>query len=141
MPLDVIGEHAQRDVSTHARRRPMEDRSNVQTDGLDAANSPFHLGETLVGPHGGAVVDGRGFKVGADHEMPSRRASASIASCLRANEKSAPVMVSVKCLERETAAAVRWGADAGRPQCRNVGRAWWLEGRYGSEIVLQNVCS
>jgi hypothetical protein len=44
MPLDVIGEHAQTDVSPHARRRPMEDRSNVQIHGLDAANSPFaHL--------------------------------------------------------------------------------------------------
>src|SRR6516164_6362237 len=30
--------------------------------------------------------------------MPSRRAAASMASCLRVNEKSASVMVSVKCL-------------------------------------------
>lgn len=75
MPLDVVGEHAQTDVSADARRRPMEDWSNMQIDRLDAANSAFYLGETLAGADGGAVVEGRGFKVGADRRGERRRRS------------------------------------------------------------------
>jgi hypothetical protein len=41
----------------------MEDRSNVQIDRLEAADSPFHLGQTFVGPDGGAVIEGRALRL------------------------------------------------------------------------------
>jgi hypothetical protein len=67
MPLDVIGEHAQRDVSAHARRRPLEDRSNLQIDDLDAPNNAFHLGETLAARTVALSSAIGNLKVGADH--------------------------------------------------------------------------
>jgi hypothetical protein len=50
MPFNVIGEHAQKDVSAHARRCPVEDRKNLQINSLDAANGAFDLGEAFIGP-------------------------------------------------------------------------------------------
>ena len=35
--LDVIGEHAQEDIGAHARRRPVEDRTRMDIDGLQGA--------------------------------------------------------------------------------------------------------
>ena len=67
MPFDVIGEHAQKDVSAYARCGPMEDRPDLQIDGLDTANSTFDLGEAFIGPDRGAIVEGRDWEVGADH--------------------------------------------------------------------------
>ena len=53
VPFDMIGEHAQADVGAHARSGPMEDRSDLQIDGLDAADGALDLGQALVGPHAG----------------------------------------------------------------------------------------
>jgi hypothetical protein len=41
MPLDVIGEHAQEDMSAHARRRPVSDRADLEIDGLQATEGPL----------------------------------------------------------------------------------------------------
>jgi hypothetical protein len=43
------------------------------------------LGETLVGPDGGAVVEGWGFKVGADH-VDAVEASLGVDGILLASE-------------------------------------------------------
>ena len=67
VPLDMIGEHAQADVGAHARGGPMEDRSDLEIDGLDAAEGALDLGQALVGAHAGAVVEGLGGEAGADH--------------------------------------------------------------------------
>ncbi len=67
VPLDIIGEHAQADMCAHARGSPMEDRSNLQVDGLDAADGAFNLSEAFVGSHTGAVIESFDREAGADH--------------------------------------------------------------------------
>src|SRR6516225_3708632 len=104
-------------MSAHAWRRPVEDRSNVQIDGFDAANSPFHLGETLVGPDSGAVVEGRGREVGADH-VDAVEASLGVDGILLASERE----VGVGDGEREVLGHLVL-ADDGTGLKRNLGGA------------------
>jgi hypothetical protein len=49
------------DVSPHAWGCPMEDRPDLQIDGLDAANRAFNLREAFIGPDGRTVVEHRSF--------------------------------------------------------------------------------
>ena len=57
VPLDMVGEHAQEDVGAHARRRPMEDRTHMQIDGLEAAEGALDLGQALVGADRCGVIE------------------------------------------------------------------------------------
>jgi hypothetical protein len=45
--LDMVGEHAQEDVGAHPRRRPVEDRPQVDVDRLErserALDTPYVL--------------------------------------------------------------------------------------------------
>ena len=52
VPFDMIGEHAQQDVGAHARRGPMEDRPQMEIDGLERAERALDLGQALVGADG-----------------------------------------------------------------------------------------
>jgi len=44
MPLDVIGEHAQEDMSPHPRCGPMADRPDIEIDRLQTAEGTFDTG-------------------------------------------------------------------------------------------------
>ena len=55
--LDMVGEHAQEDVGAHARRRPMEDWTQVDVDGLQGAECTFDQRETLVGTDRDGIVE------------------------------------------------------------------------------------
>ena len=48
VPLDVIGEHAQEDVATHPVGTVMVDGTNLEIDGLDAAESVLYGAEVFV---------------------------------------------------------------------------------------------
>src|SRR5258708_14274549 len=49
MPLDMVGEHAQKDMSPHPVRGPMADRPDFQIDALQGSECPFDVREILVG--------------------------------------------------------------------------------------------
>src|SRR3954449_7496289 len=51
MPFDMIGEHAQEDVSAYPFSRPVTDRSDLEIDGLQAAEGACDPREVLVGLH------------------------------------------------------------------------------------------
>ena len=55
--LDVIGEHAQEDVGAHARRRPVEDRTQMDVDGLQGAERALDPGEAFVSADGRGVIE------------------------------------------------------------------------------------
>jgi len=79
---------------------PVEDGPQVQVVGFDVAEVPFHVFEVLVGGHHGGRVEfgtarGRGVRSTQD---PSRAASASIWSCLRATARLSSVMVTSEVL-------------------------------------------
>ena len=46
VPFEMIGEHAKEHVSAHARAEPMEDGTDVEVDGLEAAEGALDAGET-----------------------------------------------------------------------------------------------
>ena len=50
--LDVVGEHAQEHMSAHARRRPVEDRAQMDVDGLQRTEGALDAREALVGAGG-----------------------------------------------------------------------------------------
>src|ERR1700730_2433097 len=49
MPLDMIGEHAEEDMSAHSVCGPMPDRPDFQIDALQGSERPFDAREVLVG--------------------------------------------------------------------------------------------
>ena len=49
MPLDMAGEHAQEDMGAHPWGEPVVDRTEVQIDGLQAAEGALEVGKVLVG--------------------------------------------------------------------------------------------
>jgi hypothetical protein len=51
VPLDVVGEHAQKDVGPHPILQSMVDRADLQIDRFQGAKRPLHLGEPLVAAH------------------------------------------------------------------------------------------
>ena len=52
-------------MRAHAIRQPMMDRPDLQIDGFDAAERPFHQGEGLVAAHCRRVVEGFRGQAGA----------------------------------------------------------------------------
>ena len=68
--LDVIGEHAQEDVGAHARRRPVEDRTQMDVDGLQGAERALDLGKTFVGADSRGVIE-RFLRQAGAHDINS----------------------------------------------------------------------
>jgi hypothetical protein len=70
----MIGEHAQQDVGAHARRRPMEDRTQMDIDGLQRAERALDPRQALVGTDGCRVIEQLLGQVGAhDVDAVQRR--------------------------------------------------------------------
>jgi YCII-related domain len=65
--LDMIGEHAEHDVGAHPRRRPVEDRPQVDVDRLQRAECAFDLCERFVGADRGGIVENPFCQTGAYH--------------------------------------------------------------------------
>ncbi len=68
--FDVVGQHAEKDVGAHPRRRPMEDRADFQINRLQAAEGALDLGQGFIGTDGLFRREGRRRQVGADHIEP-----------------------------------------------------------------------
>ena len=51
VPLDVIGEHTEKQVRSHTLLLVVMDRTYLQIHGLDGAKGPFNLAERLVVTH------------------------------------------------------------------------------------------
>jgi len=67
MPLDMVGEHAEEDMSPHPVRGPMPDRPDVQIDALQGSERPFDVREILVGLNRLCGVQMLGRHAGSDH--------------------------------------------------------------------------
>src|SRR5271157_2222572 len=66
MPFDVIGEHAQEDVGAHSVLVPVTDRTDIEIDGLHAAEGAFDAGQILVGLNGFFGIEMLGRYAGSD---------------------------------------------------------------------------
>ena len=51
MPLDVIGEHAEKDVGTDPIDQVMVDGADLEVNGLVAAKRPLDVAEVFLGTH------------------------------------------------------------------------------------------
>jgi len=67
VPFQMIGEHAQEHVGAHAWADPMEDRTNVEVDGLEAAEGALDAGQALIGAHRISGIESIGWHIGAQH--------------------------------------------------------------------------
>src|SRR5260370_41650071 len=67
MPLDMVGEHAQKDMSPHPVRGPMADRPDFQIDALQGSECPFDVREILVGLNCFCGIHMLGRHAGSDH--------------------------------------------------------------------------
>ncbi len=67
VPLDVIGEHAEKDVGTDPIGQVMVDEADLEVEGLVAAKRRLDVGQVFVGAHGllGSNSD-RAVNVGDD---------------------------------------------------------------------------
>jgi hypothetical protein len=52
VPLDVIGEHAEKDVGTDPIGQVMVDEADLEVDGLVASKRLLDVGQVFVGAHG-----------------------------------------------------------------------------------------
>ncbi len=67
VPFEIVGEHAEQDMGAHPRCGPMEHGTQLDIDGLHAAEGAFDAGKALVGPHGIGGAEGFLRQVGAQH--------------------------------------------------------------------------
>src|SRR6202043_28981 len=67
MPLDMIGEHAEEDMSAHSVCGPMPDRPDFQIDALQGPERPFDAREVLVGLNRFCGVQMLDRHAGSDH--------------------------------------------------------------------------
>src|SRR5258705_7308121 len=67
MPFEMIGKHAQEHMGAYAWADPMEDRTNVEVDGLEAAKGALDTGQAFVGAHRIGSVENIGWNAGAQH--------------------------------------------------------------------------
>jgi len=65
VPLYIIGKHAQEHVGADAVGEPVMDRPDLEIDGLDAAEGPFHSGERFVAAHRAGIIKGFRRQAGA----------------------------------------------------------------------------
>jgi hypothetical protein len=49
VPLDVIGEHAEKDMRLHPAGEAIVDGADLEVDGLERAEGALDVGEALVG--------------------------------------------------------------------------------------------
>jgi hypothetical protein len=68
MPFEMIGEHAQKHVGAHTWADPMEDRTNVEVDGL--AERAFDTGQALLGAHRIGGVESIGWNDRGCTDLP-----------------------------------------------------------------------
>ena len=73
MPLHVVGEHAQQDVSPHALFPAMVDGADLEIHGLETAEGALDRGQSLVGAHCILGVYALALQIGADHVDPVQR--------------------------------------------------------------------
>ncbi|WP_245272713.1 hypothetical protein [Mesorhizobium sp. LNHC221B00] len=66
MPFDVIGEHAQKDMSAYAWRRPVADRPDFEIDGLQGSEGPLDTRQILIGLDRFCGVEMLGGHAGTD---------------------------------------------------------------------------
>ena len=98
VPGQVAGEHADQHVCLDAFFQPVEHRPQIQVVGLDRAEVPLDVLEVLVGTDDAGGVEVAGGTGVRSTQNPSRPASASIWSCLRATARLVPVMVQAEVL-------------------------------------------
>ena len=70
MPMDVIGQQAQEQMSPYPRLHPMTDGTDVQVDGLQRTEGPLHPGQVLVAAHHGGCWQTIGRFAGPQHVEP-----------------------------------------------------------------------
>src|SRR5262245_5226150 len=73
MPLDVVSEHAEEDMSPYSIRQPMVDRPDLEIDRLQAPKRSLDLREILVGSHRGFSGKSRSGHRRANHVQAVKR--------------------------------------------------------------------
>ena len=66
-PFNVVGQCAEKDMGSDAFRQTMEDGTHFYVNRLEAAKSPFHDREFLIGGHGVLRAEALGRYAGAHH--------------------------------------------------------------------------
>lgn len=54
-------------MGADSRRQPVEQRADLEVDGLEGAEGALDLGQRLVGAHRAYIIDGVEGQAGADH--------------------------------------------------------------------------
>lgn len=67
VPFDIVGQHAQEDMSLHAIGQAMVDGADFEIDALQAPERPLHLAQALVGAHGLVGREDLFGHTGSDH--------------------------------------------------------------------------
>ena len=70
MPLDIVGEHAEKDVSSDSILQVVIDGADLQVDTLAATEGPLGDGQPLVGRHGLLGIHLLRRHAGANHIDP-----------------------------------------------------------------------
>src|SRR5437764_6528219 len=67
VPLYVVGQHTEKDVSPHPRFQMMKDGPHLQVDGFEGPESAFHMTRQLITTHGVLRAQALRPKAGSDH--------------------------------------------------------------------------
>jgi hypothetical protein len=70
VPFEMVGEHAQQHVSTHALWAAVMDRPDLEVDGLEAAEGALDGCEIFVGSDGRTGIERFGIEVGVLAAVP-----------------------------------------------------------------------
>ena len=73
VPLDVVSEHAQKDMRAHASFPTMADGPHFEIERLQGAERPLDLAQALVAEHRVRSAQARGGDTGADHVQAIER--------------------------------------------------------------------
>ncbi len=92
VPFHVVGQQAQKDVRSDSILVPVSDVADAHVQPLEAAKRPFHLRQSLIGPHHLLGIELFRGLAGTDHSGSAvRSAPAAISSSafsVRANRAS-----------------------------------------------------